>query len=888
VLLIASFFALQISRSQQAQAVAIPADKQNILSAPCPGSLPAGQSVATGLIWPSPENVSAASGGTNLYSGVHLCGASAHGSISGAKLTIDTTKVSRTSGSGTLSMNPNYFLITAIPSPQSAGLSAARGGFSQQSAGHRINFSNLSAGYNCWRFELNMQISGWQTLNLGENSFCVYYTPPNNGPIGSASLSCEKEYTNPNNGYKYQITGWTHDPDGPVNSPQKNLTVRMYINGVLRATTYANKGPNNDWFYFNHNYNDNTRRNIRIVAYNPFNGQTKNLLEGQFGPCNRLPEGNFEAAHCTNGLSGWALDRDAVFTSLDIHVYVDGPAGAGTGFAFKPKTGPGPLGAGEYRVIERTDVNAAYPDQNVGNYHGFQIPIESMGFKDAYSHEYYVYFIDTNGGTNRFIGNKRAIPCAPPTCDSFSTTPGNPEVGTSFDATANFNYTPGSRGWALNYDFYIQPEGNPEVGRGNRISDQGNKLWSGATVTIRNSDTMTIPNRTAPDTRGQFGATYRIRWTIPGADRAYYQAQQANSSNPLGFDDPGSGLIYGTLRCSDNYTVSTRPYLKFYGNDVFAGAQFDPDSGVQGLDGEGCTATTGPGDPPGIYTWQRRTNQDDSTGENGAIQAGSSVEYAAFAVGAIGETDVTTKFGTAGLRLDSSTPTSVSSGLVFGNKPSSTEAKSAIGNYAPGGRCVPNYYEKRPVTPVTGNPPSVSFAADDRDDSGSYFYDRSLLVVNTSTIEKGEHITIYASGKVVIMGDIMMEGFNSTDDIPSLHIISNSDIGVFANVREVAGVLIAKDTVHTCSNRAGVGVSNSPSYCDRKLTINGAVITDKIKFQRTPGTLRDSTPNEGPGGNSAEVINFLPELYLAQPQGWEVPGDSSLKYDYIISLPPIL
>lgn len=106
------------------------------------------------------------------------------------------------------------------------------------------------------------------------------------------------------------------------------------------------------------------------------------------------PQGCVDSVTSTaNGkitVSGWSFDRDSLNSSLQIHVYVGGPAGSGAPCY--------PITANAYRP----DVNRVYP--GVGNYHGFQstISVSKSGVQNVY-----IYAINVGGGTtNPLLGTK--------------------------------------------------------------------------------------------------------------------------------------------------------------------------------------------------------------------------------------------------------------------------------------------------------------------------------------------------------------------------------------------------------------------------------------------------------------------------------------------------
>lgn len=108
---------------------------------------------------------------------------------------------------------------------------------------------------------------------------------------------------------------------------------------------------------------------------------------------NDPPVGYFDSAGCSS-FSGWAKDPD-ITDPINIHFYVDGPAGTGTFI--------GGISADVYRG------DLPYDDKN----HGFSFATpESL--KDGQSHQIYVYALDDQGGTNPLLNNSpKSIQCTP-------------------------------------------------------------------------------------------------------------------------------------------------------------------------------------------------------------------------------------------------------------------------------------------------------------------------------------------------------------------------------------------------------------------------------------------------------------------------------------------
>jgi hypothetical protein len=95
-----------------------------------------------------------------------------------------------------------------------------------------------------------------------------------------------------------------------------------------------------------------------------------------------------------------------------------------------------------------------------------------------------------------------------------------------------------------------------------------------------------------------------------------------------------------------------------------------------------------------------------------------------------------------------------------------------------------------------------------------------------------------------------------------------------------------------------------------QLLVNGAFVADKVLLDRTYSSLRYShggehstTPNASAtncgqgsvdagtsavvGDCAAEIFNYTPELYLAQPASQPTSGPTLFKYDALTSLPPV-
>lgn len=128
-------------------------------------------------------------------------------------------------------------------------------------------------------------------------------------------------------------------------------------------------------------------------------------------------------------VAGWAFDRDSLGSSLQIHVYVGGPAGSGA---------PG------YVVMAnayRPDVNKAYP--GVGNNHGFHA---TLSVPKRGTQTIYIYAINVGGGrTNPLLASKSVN--LQGAASSAPVSGSNQSLGTPVPAGCKFNMRTKDGSW---------------------------------------------------------------------------------------------------------------------------------------------------------------------------------------------------------------------------------------------------------------------------------------------------------------------------------------------------------------------------------------------------------------------------------------------------------
>jgi hypothetical protein len=338
--------------------------------------------------------------------------------------------------------------------------------------------------------------------------------------------------------------------------------------------------------------------------------------------------------------------------------------------------------------------------------------------------------------------------------------------------------------------------------------------------------------------------------------------------------NPGTGLYNGagavitpgpakpsTPSC---VTIANLPYVSFYGNDVSAGAAFKRPSACIAGDGAGATIST----------------------NLNAANVGSSVQFAAFALGSI------------------NTFVSASQRTVAPTTPKGLSFASTTGPY--GGvfganpRCL-DYYGTPPSPDMATTSVNVS-AIDGVKSYKPGGAGTGTLTLSASTpITRGKHVTLYVDGNVVISNNLTMEssGWTTTDSIPTFDLIVKGNIYVQNNVNQLDGWYIAqpkndgtKGEITTCAKPGGglYNLASSELYtnCATQLVINGSFTAKKVHFLRTANSLRDGSLREAAPGKAAEVFRFSPETYLAKhalPQS-AVTGVGST--DYYTTLPPVL
>ncbi len=275
----------------------------------------------------------------------------------------------------------------------------------------------------------------------------------------------------------------------------------------------------------------------------------------------------FESAACSTA-SGWAFDPDYT-GSIDVHLYIDGPAGA-----------PGITAVGVTANQSRPDVGAAYPGHTNSGW-TWTIP-ESL--KNGVTHTIYPYGIDrlpngALGGNNPLLsGSPKSFTCAVPPTGTFTYTCGYPNATGSGTATD-------PQGTPVNIAIYDGPSGSGgvQIGTGNAtpsysisipgISDgQTHQLYAygkdipsgtwyqiGSTVAASCAPTITLSASPTTVTQGEtstlaWSTTNATTCTASGGDASWPGSRPTNGSY---ISNPIFATTTYTLQCVNAAGVQT-------------------------------------------------------------------------------------------------------------------------------------------------------------------------------------------------------------------------------------------------------------------------------------------------------------------------------------------
>jgi hypothetical protein len=371
-------------------------------------------------------------------------------------------------------------------------------------------------------------------------------------------------------------------------------------------------------------------------------------------------------------------------------------------------------------------------------------------------------------------------------------------------------------------------------------------------------------------------------------------------SSQTGYRGPGGSgdrvLNNDSTNHSECSRVHNSPYVHVFNSDASAGGGF----------GKSCVQASG-----GINAYTKTT---------GTQPAGSGVQIGALSIGAVNG------FNSASLHTS---PPAGSSGLTFANEtvsPPSGDAPYLGGNLG-SNHCVTDYYSKKPdSTPINSdNDQDISTLTGPTE----FQPVGGVLTLNSlgdARIGNGKNISLFVDGDVVIKHNIIYAngdvpgGFGGIQDVPSVYIIAKGNIYIDPGVKQLDGLYVAQPTdtagtnkgiIYTCAS--GTTPYDDPSLlgnwledCRSQMVVNGSFVAQHVHLLRTFGSIRDSGQYPGEhlfgrssltcsdsGGTSlgdcaAEIFNFDPTIYLAEPAITPLGGPTTGTYQYITSLSPVL
>lgn len=450
-----------------------------------------------------------------------------------------------------------------------------------------------------------------------------------------------------------------------------------------------------------------------------------------------------------------------------------------------------------------------------------------------------------------------------------------PWCGADYQTYQPFNITPLASGMIFDPDV----EGATSLTFNSSASNSG----STASINVTRNVTKNVPAPAQAPTYGSRSQVYSLGsdatpLTLPVTRNAGDKyCGYINVSPAAGWVGPG-GAQYTTTPTATSGPICEiivdRPYVRAYGQDVMAGGGY-----------------SAPATGNGII---RGFTRDQTQG------AGSGAEFGALALQQVDG------FTSASLRDILAPNPKAPKGLTFAN----FGVPGFGGNFAgPGGtRKATDFYNewRKPETPRTtiSSENATSLANNEQSwtrPSGG------VLKIKAGAVYDRRH-AIFVDGDVYIEDDVAYRtNWSGINQIPSFAVIAKGNIYIDKDVGQIDGIFVAQPNggtggkIYTCVKDGGVPYSQSEAdavlhtQCNKPLRINGIFSAQEVKFLRTFCTL-SCIPRAGTtyarerfsDTKAAEAFQLGPEFYLTRPVFRNEGSQSNGKYDYMISLPPIL
>ena len=231
--------------------------------------------------------------------------------------------------------------------------------------------------------------------------------------------------------------------------------------------------------------------------------------------------------------------------------------------------------------------------------------------------------------------------------------------------------------------------------------------------------------------------------------------------------------------------------------------------------------------------------------------------------------------------------------------PFDTPYGGGFGNTVPAS-CANDYYDNHPATatdvgttPVsisTLTTPGANGCSQSTDSSGAV---TTICYLKSSggyvNLSGGANLTgktiIYIEGDVVLTGNTSLSSgpWATVDSIPSLYVVTNSNMYIDSSVSNLAGVYAAQPPsgsptegdIFTCtSGHTMFSASQLFDNCGAdttgpQLTINGAFVANQVRFERTYGSV-----DQGSTTTTTTTSAQIPPISVAN--GWKLNGSATM------------
>jgi hypothetical protein len=202
--------------------------------------------------------------------------------------------------------------------------------------------------------------------------------------------------------------------------------------------------------------------------------------------------------------------------------------------------------------------------------------------------------------------------------------------------------------------------------------------------------------------------------------------------------------------------------------------------------------------------------------------------------------------------------------------------------------CMYDAYGNMPTglaSPPGGSPITAITTSDSYRTTTDYVLGNGTpIVVGQDGSGQGISYTVYVRGNLYIQSNVTYN-YGSIREIPRVNFYVQGNIYIDNDVTELHGVYVAQKqgasggSIVTCTTTSAVAVQPFAN-CNRQLKVVGAMEAQgDIRMNRTYGSLIGTA---GVSADPAEVFQYSPELWLAQP------ADGRFEYQSYTSLPPVL